>query len=446
LTLAQVLPAGHLLIHTDGSSRWIRQLKSTDNRVTGLDDSSGETVDIPRDQVAAAIPIAQRGAAYSPGEISNVMARISQMQSRFPKLKKQLNQLKQEWEPFLKTDDSLAPAIETAAARYRASPRSGPDWKAVQSALEMVRYRDARGEFKSRIDALLSDFRADCIASNQARLAERAAQPNPRLQTFFEARDIRDLLIDLQGRETPVGDVTRLFEQCRSNVFQSVARQALSDFKARPSLDNYLTQVALLYALKSDVAPHAAAQRQVEQEIAKWQDFLQKKNPGLSFDASGIPLNDDHRRLLDSARSKMPRFIMRDADGPDDGLLLPLTIPSGLARNQPSDWNFKVLFRCSPPPNRRHILALVLHPESGPQAFRRYLELPDLTASPTPPDRTVTLDLRAIARDFRPARQDDGRIYLIVYLAELPADQPLNEVDESRVVPLSKGWGIPLRD
>jgi hypothetical protein len=56
----------------------------------------------------------------------------------------------------------------------------------------------------------------------------------------------------------------------------------------------------------------------------------------------------------------------------------------------------------------------------------------------------VTVDLSTLPSDFRTGRQDDGSVYLILFLAEIPANQPFDGRDELQIKTLSKGRGLPV--
>ncbi len=439
------LSAGHLLIRTDGSSQWVRNLKATHDRVTGTDEFSGESIDLDKTNVAAAIPVAQQGMAYPMNEVSNVLARIAQVQPHYPKLLKQLNLLKQGWEPFLKSDATLGPSIERAATNYCTSARSYVDWKAVQSALEMIKYRDARSEFKPLIDHLLKAFSQDYFETNRGRLLALSTSSCVHIETFYQARQLKEELISNHVPDSQKTEIIAAFERCRSNVFQQVARDAQADFKANPSLPGYLSNVALLCDLRDEVAPTLILKNIVTREISNWQMVLQKNNPGLSFEFEGYPFGEEDRRLTDQARRHMPLFNMQTAAGsPEVCFLVPLEVPPRIRRVNSGIWKSRAIFNRRPSLNRRLALILLLHPESGPQAFRRCMELPGLSSGSGHSEFETHLDLSALPRDFTPSRQDDGAAYLIVYLAEIPPDLPPNDLDGTQIKALSKGWGIRI--
>jgi hypothetical protein len=438
------LSAGHLLIRTDGSSQWVRNLKSANDRVTATDESSGETMDLDKSVVAAAIPVAQHGTAYPLSEVSNVLARIAQIQPRFPKLKKQLNQLKQEWEPFLKSDATLAEAVEKAAAVFRASPHANSDWKTVQSTLEMIKYHDVRSEYKSRIDELLLAFHGEYFETNRIRLLHLSTQCVVRIETFLQARQLKDDLISAQPAEAQKAEIMGTFELCRSNVFQQVARSAQSGFKANPTLAGYLSNAALLYDLHDEVTSSPTLKDKVTREIFNWQTLLQKTNPGLTFEFDGYPFEGEDRRLTEQAQRHMPLFNMQIPNSQEDCFLVPLQIPTRMNRISAGTLKARAIFKRKPPMNRRYVLVLLIHPESGPQAFRRCLELPGFNALSGRSGFEVTVNLSTLPSDFRPVRQDDGSVYLIIFLAEIPADLPTEDLDETLIKPRSKGWGLPV--
>jgi len=438
------LSAGHLLIRTDGSSQWVRNLKSEKDRVTATDESSGEAIDLDKSVVAAAIPVAQHGTAYPLSEVSNVLTRIAQIQPRFPKLKKQLNQLKQEWEPFLKSDATLEGSVEKAAAEFRSSPHDNSDWKTVQSTLEMIKYHDVRSEFKPRIDDLLIAFHGEYFETNRIRLLHLSTQGVVRIETFLQDRQLKDDLIATQPTDSQKVKIVAAFERCRSNVFQQVARTAQTDFKANPTLAGYLPNAALLYDLRDEVITNSALKDKVNHEISGWQSLLQKSIPGLTFEFDGYPFGVEDRRLTEQARRHLPLFNMQTSNSREECFLVPLQIPSGISRVNSGTWKARAIFNRKPLPNRRHVLALLLHPESGPQAFRRCLELPGFSPISGRSDFEVTMDLSTLPSDFHPARQDDGTVYLIVFLAEIPANFPTDGLDELQIKPLSKGWGLPV--
>ena len=447
LLLSGTIPslfARHLLIRTDGSSQWVRNLQTANDRVTGTDESSGEAFDLDKGSVAAAIPVAQHGTAYPLSEVSNVLARIAQVQPRFPKLIKQLNQLKQEWEPFLKSDATLAAAIEKAAAGFRASSHDNSDWKTVQSTLEMIKYHDVRSEYKPHMDELLIAFHEEYVTTNRMRLLHLSTQNVVRIETFLQARQLKDDLIATQPAEAQKSEILGAFERCRSNVFQQVARSAQSDFKANPTLAGYLSNVALLYDLRDEVTSTPALKDKVTREIFNWQSLLQKTNPGLTFEFDGYPFGVEDRRLTVQAQRHMPLFNMQTPNFREDCFLVPLQVPTSISRLSPGTLKARAIFNRKPSMKRRYALVLLLHPETGPQAFRRCLELPGFNALSGQSDFEVSVNLNTLPTDFRPARQDDGRVYLIAYLAEIPADLPTDGLDETLIKPLSKGWGLPV--
>lgn len=438
------LSAGHLLIRTNGTSQWVHNLKSAHDRVTATDESSGESIDLEKSDVAAAIPIAQRGAAYPLNEVSNVLARIAQIQPRFPKLKKQLIQLKQEWEPFLKIDATLAPAVEKAAADFRASQRTTVDWKTVQSALDLLKYRDVRNDLKPHIDGLLTEFREEYFATNWMRLLNLSTQNVVRLETFRQALQLTEDLLSGPVDDSQKAELTTAFERCRSNVFQQVARRAQAEFKARPTLANYLSNVSFLYDLRDEVAPSPSLKDQASREISNWQSLIQKTTPGLTFEFEGYPFTAEDRRLTEQARKRLPLFDMQTQGAREECFLVPLEVPAKISRNRPGLLKVRAVFNRTPPTHRRQVLVILLHPESGPQSFRRCLEVPAFTLSVDHPESEIRLDLSALPLDFRPNRQDDGTVYLIVYPAEIPGDEPIEELDEAQIKALGKGWGVPV--
>jgi hypothetical protein len=404
-----------LVITKDGKSFWANSIKKTATDMTYVDNRTGAKGSVPLSQVADVVPKMDKKQTYSKAEVAKNLATATKAARSHPRLLKQVNALKYEWESVSGSAVDIEKEIEKVMSRFGESRQGVQDYRTAKMGLEMLVYKDFSGSHAKMIEEKTEELLLLFIKIDLKDLEARATSPE--LTSKGLARMTAEVKSAL-AKELPRKLKERLLVALKSGrkiIMDKYIAAAEKAFSAEDPLGTYPRSKAILLKGKSFAGnePERAAMdkevsklgekalgivivaarrvfvktksidayfksRQVLLEsgekllksipetksmIAKAVDQLDKDVRTLyaSYDFSykGFPLSPKDQQLLKQAK---PMSSINDTFGRQDKeecYLIPSSAPAGLNMESSINLRLTFIFNCSQPPKRKYCVMLV---------------------------------------------------------------------------------------
>lgn len=446
LLFSLIVPIGHageLLILRNGTSEWISDRHSLSNRLYYKTQATGAQTDIPAADMATLLPVAERGHRYTDTEISNALATARSARLQFPKLIKQINPLIQEWEMLAHPEKECAGKIAEARERFLKGPRDTDSWKEETMAVEMIRYKDIQGTATSTADRVIQEMRDLYFTAMADRLDRLAASDSPSLRQYRMAVRLGD---ELRAASPTVAEQQRIAEnitRCRQSTWNSQLRQvyALGSSRSPLTLDQYLHCSGILDDLDRYIAKSPEEQALLERLMEQLQALITRNYPDIRFMVNGYPMTEKDQTLLRRTSKWASVVSLSSISVEEQCLMFPMAPLSIISPTAPPTVSLILIFNREQPAQRRFALKGFLSAEQG-QPLEIEMGIENLMIKHGRAEINYKPNLGKLPDGFIPFRQNDGRPWLLVYLAALDPDD--KSVEDNPVwQPISRC--IPIR-
>ena len=409
---SQIL-ASVLVVRKNGSSFWAESAKKADGKLVYTDDS-GVDGSLAMDQVSQIIPKIKRGKQYPPVTVDKIVGVIETELKRFPKLKKQLAALRDEWKALQQPAPDISADIAKLGSAYEASQCDLPAFTDFTTKLGMLRFRDLRGTHAGGIETLESRVKTEFFARQHGRLMKQL-RPKMSINEFIDARSLVKSLITLGIDDARGKSLKSRMEQARLYILKSEMAKAklmLSGGK----LPGYTSANAIIFDLREQVAESAAHKATLEKALASFQGATGKTNRKIAFDDRGFPYTRADMDALKATQEQFRSMVLFSEIEPR-ALLFPRSIPGRIAYNEAVRVPLTAIFRATPPDYTK--LGIAIH-VNGPQGLVEHSTALPIKILDARAEINLAFDLRVDPAIVEYAKTQGGTGVVYFSLACLP--------------------------
>ncbi|MFT5127570.1 MAG: hypothetical protein ACI8W8_001174 [Rhodothermales bacterium] len=424
--------AAALVVRKNGSSFWTETAKKAGEKLIYTDDA-GRDGSIAMAEISQIIPKIKRGKQYPPATVDKIVGVVETELKRFPKLKKQLSALRDEWKALQQPAVDISADITNLGKAYDASERSLPAFTDFVTKLGMLRFRDLRSTYSSDIETLEGRVKGEFYTRQHALLMKQL-RPKMSIDEFVDARSLVKSLRSLGIDESRGKALSSRLEQARIAILKremAKAKVILSGNK----LPGYTAANAIIFELRERVAESAAHKATLDKALASFQAAVAKANRKLAFDDRGFPFTRSDMDALTANKDKFRSMILFSEIEPR-ALLFPRSIPARIAYNAPVRAPLTALFRATPPAGAK--LGIAIH-VIGPQGLVEHSTALPISILDARADINLAFDLRVAPEvvEYQKASGKSGVVYFS--LACLPTGAETWQM-------LSHACELPLQD
>jgi hypothetical protein len=424
--------ASVLVVRKNGSSFWAESAKKADSKLVYTDDA-GKSGSLSLEEVSQIIPKIRRGKQYPPATVNKIVGVIETELKRYPRLKKQLVALRDEWKTLQQPTPDISADIAKLGTDYEASEHDLPAFTDFTTKLGMLAFRDLRGTYTADIETLESRVQSEFFTQQHGRLMK---QLRPKMPTgeFVQARSVVRSLITLGIDDARGKALTSRMEQARLSILKNEMAKAklmLSDAK----LPGYTAANAIIFELIEQVADSAAHKATLQKALASFQSTVAKSNRNIAFDKRGFPFTRPDMEAMQANKEGFRSMVLFSQIEPR-AFVFPRSIPSRIAFNEPVRIPLSALFRATPPDYSK--LGIAIH-VLGPQGLVEHSTPLPIKILDARAEINLAFDLRvdpAIVA-FHKAQGQPGVVYLSLACLPTGADkwQMLSHACELRMTP-----------
>ncbi len=414
LLLVGTLPifAERLIVTRDGRSVWARTATREGDAVVYVARDSREKKRIPTTDLAAVIPVARRGTAYSKDDVRKYIARIEGIQQKYPQLMKQLRPLLDDWNLRLQPPPELGKEI---AGIVRTSKQEGAGYRGYQSAviaLDMLSLRDPTAAFAERINKARTELTRNCFDELALHCSQLACKVLPTVDEFTQYRTLVD-----KGRRVDRARAKKLgtdMEPLRRRVLTGNRRHAMDAFTGAPTLDNFLRGQGLLSRLEREIVASDAERNEIQAAQQTLKGRRRQGDPDRWFSDDGYPMLPEDWDLKKKMKGYGNFVTFRDLGSDRECYMIAKSRIRTIPYGQPVELSYRLIF------NKVHAgtdygITVRIYEQSG--HHEHVLPLDRMVIKDGRAEVMVREDFSKLPDEFEPVPNRSGVVYLYTYVA-----------------------------
>jgi hypothetical protein len=398
-----------LVVKKDGSSFWAESAEKEDGKLVY------ESGSVALEEVSQIIPKIKRGKQYPPATVDKIIGVIDTELTRFPKLRKQLTALRDEWKALQAPAPDISADIAELGKTYQASERDLAAFTDFSTKLGMLRFRDLRSTYADDISKLESQVKTEFFGRQHKLLVTRL-RPKMPIDEFVEARSLVKSLLSLGIDEERGKALSTRLEQARLSILKTEMAKAKTIFSGQ-KLPSYTAANAIIFELRERVAESAAHKATLDKALVGIREAAAKANRNIVFDDKGFPFTREDVAGLDKYREQFRTMILFTEVEPR-AFILPRAIPARIAFNEEVRVPLTALLRAVPPEGSK--LGVAIH-VLGPGGLVEHATPLPLQFIDARAGINLAFDLRVDPEivEYQKAQGNPGTVYFS--LACLPA-------------------------
>lgn len=427
LTVLQLFAvADRLVVYKNGTSEYVSKARKEGDVVIFAIRDTGKEKRVAAGELDAVIPILRRGKGYKPEEIDKYIKRIDHMRLKHPRLLRQLNPIRQEWEALKKPAPELEGKISELETRFRESDKDTVTYRRITLDLGMMKYKDLGGKYMARIDKLTADIKEEYLTVNLERMENLAEPEKLTVDRFVHMKRLATELDDMADEERK-GRITALVTSARAAAYDAGLKHAVTSFAANKTLAAYLHSVRVLYELRNHVAETRMQKAGLERRVEQMQAEVAAGETAYDFDIlEGYPLNKADQDLLWRYKHWRSNVLFQSIDQDKQCEFFPLQSPGSIRFRSPFEARLRLVFGREQPAGRKFGMVVMTYNPMGLESYT--VNLPEFKIVNGHADVAFRVDFSGFKEGFKLVGDEYGRVKLYMYLAYLaPNSTPERE-------------------
>ncbi len=246
-----------LLVNEDGESVIAKNVTQKGNSIhfTTLD---GKKEVVKRSELFEVVLKAERAGNYQPADVRKQIVACQHVRRDFPRLRKQLQPMLDEWLRLRKQFKEMSPEIktkmeadiETQFKEYGSGKKNAANYQKLRQSLEMIRYRDFKGAFEERISDRLVKFGNDLIESEGDVLEKQMQKTEIPLADYLTVDSMVRRFLGYYPSRVNRTTLLEIRHEAREKCLTYELKMAMTPFLRKSSTTTYLSangRLATLY-------------------------------------------------------------------------------------------------------------------------------------------------------------------------------------------------------
>ncbi|MBN2301313.1 MAG: hypothetical protein JXN60_02225 [Lentisphaerae bacterium] len=404
-----------LIVTKDGAGIVATEAGKVGDKIIYIDRQTGNEEAIDINKVDGVVPSVERGKQYEPDRIQKYIDRIKKLQKKHYRLTRQLNEQLQQWEALQRPSPELESAIVETVELFAAGNRGTDEYKKACLALEMLKYKDLRGDYTQKIDRFIETMKSEYLSVNMKRLEVMTGDAQTDINVFVKARTLGEEMLRIAAHDNEKMKIDRLLAAARKRTFDTNAQLARTSFAREKSIDSYLGSARILHLLKQEVAGTDVARREIDKSMAAIIGQISVIEPTYDFTYEGFPISPGDTTLLRMTRQYASVVTFATVPVETECFMFPIQKPKhirfGLAFRMP----VRLLFRMAQPADREYAMVVMLREQTGMHTHTIMINAFQIKRGRS--DITVNEDFSDLDSGFVPVRELEGGVYYFIYLA-----------------------------
>lgn len=430
--------AESFIVTKEGKGLWAASVKKENDKILYIDKATGDEKTISVGDVESIIPKAQKGLQYPADQIKSRVSSLKVLEQKHEGLTRVLNQLRQEWEAYLKEDPEFEKKIDDAKKAFDESNKLTKAYKGATVDLSMFKYKDVQAKYMEKIDKYIEEVKKEYIASGFAHLERMANTNKMDISEFSEVKELASSLSEIcDAAQKPKAGVFR--EKARLVALGVNTRRALAEFASARTVDAYLSSNDRLFRTKARVAMEDSHKKAIDGMIATLIRDAGKALPACHFDLNGYPLTKSDRDMISKYGNYSYGLSDKSSDPNEQCLMFPLKQPEKVVLNRRYTIPLRLVFNRIQPKDRKYSMSVYIPGvKDAGGSYSSSIPLENVQVTNGHAEVTFVCDFEKVPEGFIPFASQDGRIH--VYLTLECMIIPEGEMETS--VRISSGCGF----
>ncbi len=410
--IAVTATAGDLIISKDGTSVWVVSIRREGSAVYYRTQEGGSEKSLAVSKLDLIIPSVKRGRTYTPATAEKALKRIRRAISKHPKLSKQLQPLKQQWDAVKNPDMSIKPSVDALVEKFGKSDKSPKTFQKIAVQIEMLAFKDAAGVHADYIREAIDKMKKEVYAIGSAKLDAHVDAKRQTLDNFVSAKRIVDGLKMARASADQKTYLDGMLASVREATLVYSLKASEAVFFDKKSVGGYLSSMAILDDLSLSEVVEDQTRARVARHVRVIGSAANTACKNHTINEAGFPFSAGDTKLLQKMRASSSSGELGPVPIREQAFLIPTRMPGGGAVGARIKLPIRVIFRRMPAKGRRLSLVGMLF---GP-GFQHgsVLELPKLKLKDG--HTTVTFSATIPAVKANAGEGWNGVMGLMVYL------------------------------